>query len=106
MTDSEYKELADAFFHRLENALETVDDSVDFELAPGGVLEIEFEDDSKIVVNRQAPMHEIWVASKSGGFHYRWDGEHWKDTRSGDEIISALNRMASQQAGKPINLDL
>lgn len=99
MTESEYKELADAFFSRLESALERIEDGVDFELAAGGILEIEFEDGSKIVVNRQAPMHEIWVASKSGGFHYRWDGAQWRDTRSGDEIFAALSAMISRQAG-------
>ncbi len=104
MTDSEYKTLADAFFGQLEQALEQVDSGLDFELAAGGVLEIEFDDGSKMVVNRQAPMHEIWVASKSGGFHYRWDGAHWRDTRSGDEIFTAMSAMASQQSGQAVRL--
>lgn len=104
MTDGEYKGLADAFFARLEAALDGVDEGLDHELASGGVLEIEFADGSKMVVNRQPALHEIWVAGRAGGFHYRWDGAVWRDTRSGEELFAALSRLASAQAGALIDL--
>jgi len=104
MTESEFTTRADAVFARLETALEAVDDGLDFELAAGGVLEIEFEDASKIIVNRQSAVQEIWVAARSGGFHFRWDGDVWRDTRSGDELFAALSRYASEQAGAAIIL--
>jgi CyaY protein len=103
MTESEYAQLTDALFKRLDQALEAAD--IDYELAAGGILEMEFDDGSKIVINRQPAMHEIWVAAKSGGFHFRWQDGAWRDTRSGDELFAALERMASQQAGEPVSLN-
>lgn len=102
MTESEYAQLTDAFFKRLDRALEAAD--IDYELAPGGILEMEFDDGSKIVINRQPAMQEIWVAAKSGGFHYRWQDGAWHDTRSGEELFAALEKMASQQAGEAVSL--
>jgi len=102
MTDAEYTQLADAFFKHLDQALEEAD--IDYELAPGGILEMEFDDGSKIIINRQPPMHEIWVAAKSGGFHFRWQDGAWRDTRGGDELFAALERMVSQQAGEKVRL--
>lgn len=102
MTESEYGHLADATLNHLEAALDAA--GVDYERAGGGVLEIEFEDGSVIVVNRQAAAREIWVAAKSGGFHYRWDGAAWRDTRGGEELFAALSRLASAQSGQAVEL--
>ena len=102
MTESEYTHLADATLTRLEAALDAAE--IDFERAGGGVLEIEFDDGSVIVVNKQAAAQEIWVAARSGGFHYRWDGAAWRDTRGGEELFAALARMASAQAGESVAL--
>ncbi len=77
---------------------------VDFERAGGGVMEIEFDDGSVIVVNKQAAAQEIWVAAKSGGFHYRWDGASWRDSRSGEELYAALSRLATAQSGTSVEL--
>jgi len=104
LSESEYKARADAFFNRLEAALEGIDAGLDYEMASGGILEIEFEDGSKMVLNRQPAMREIWVAARGGGFHYRWDGTAWRDTRGGEEIFAALSRLASEQAGMAITL--
>ena len=102
MTESEYSHLADTTLIRLEAALDAAD--LDYERAGGGVLEIEFEDGSVIVVNKQAAAQEIWVAAKSGGFHYRWDGGAWRDTRAGEELFTALSRLASAQSGEAVGL--
>lgn len=104
MTESEYTRLADETLGRIEHALEAVDDDLDFELAPGGILEVEFENGSKIIINKQSATQEIWVAAKSGGYHYRWDGAAWRDTRGGEELFAALSRFASEQAGSDITL--
>ena len=105
MNESEYTRLADETLRRIEHALEAVDDDLDFELAPGGILEVEFENGSKIIINKQSATQEIWVAAKSGGYHYRWDGSTWRDTRSGDELFAALSGFASAQAGSEISLE-
>lgn len=103
MTESEYTDLADAVMSRLEQALDATE--LDYERAAGGVLEIEFDDGSMMVVNKQAAAQEIWVAAKSGGFHYRWDGSNWLDTRSGEELFAALSRLASAQSGEAVTLN-
>ena len=104
MEDREFNTLADAALARIEAALEASDADIDFELAAGGVLEIEFADGSKIIVNRHGVAREIWVAARAGGFHFRWDGAIWRDTRDGGELMGKLSTLASQQAGKAINL--
>jgi CyaY protein len=104
MNESEYTRLADETLGKIEHALEAADDALDFELAPGGVLEVEFENGSKIIINKQSATQEIWVAAKSGGYHYRWDGSAWRDTRSGDELFAALSGFATAQAGSDIKL--
>lgn len=104
MEDKEFNALADAALARIEAALEACEADIDFELAAGGVLEIEFADGSKIIVNRHAVAREIWVAAKAGGFHFRWDGQSWLDTRDGAELMAKLSAFASQQAGEVVTL--
>lgn len=90
--EREYHERADAELARIEARLEAAD--IDFEVVAGGILEVELEDGGKIIVNKQAAAREIWVAARSGGFHYRWDGAAWVDTRSGEELHGAMARLA------------
>ncbi len=104
MDDREFDALADGALARIEAALEASGADIDFELAAGGVLEIEFADRSKIIVNRHGVAHEIWVAARAGGFHFRWDGAAWRDTRDNAELMEKLSALASQQAGEPVRL--
>lgn len=86
----------------LEEAFQATDLDLDISRQGGNVVNIQFEDKSVIVVNTQAPLQEIWVAAKEGGFHYRWagttDAPLWLDTKTGAELFSELSRLASQQA--------
>lgn len=104
MQDSDYQRLADAVMSRLETALDAADGDFDHQLVAGGVLEIECANGSKIIVNKQAAAREIWVAARSGGFHYRWDGESWRDTRGGEELFAALERLLREQDGVAVDL--
>jgi CyaY protein len=104
MDDKEFCALADNILARVEAALEASDADIDFELAAGGVLEIEFADGSKIIVNRHGVAREVWVAARAGGFHFRWDGTCWRDTRDGAELMEKLSLLASQQAGETVSL--
>jgi CyaY protein len=104
MDDREFNARADDALARIEAALEATGAEVDFELAPGGVLEIEFADRSKIIVNRHGVAREIWVAARAGGFHFRWDGAAWRDTRDSAELMEKLSALASQQAGEQVRL--
>ena len=105
MNETEFATLADAALGRLEAALDACNADLDHALIASGVLEIEFADGSKIVVNRHAAAQEIWVAARRGGFHYRWDGAHWRDTRDGGELFNALAVLISAQAGEAVKLD-
>lgn len=104
MDDKEFNAQADRILARIEASLDASDAAVDFELAAGGVLEIEFADASKIVINRHAAAREIWVAARAGGFHFRWDGAGWRDTRDGSELLEKLSALATQQAGQAVRL--
>lgn len=103
MTESEFNQLSDAAFRRLEAALEAVDGEADFELAAGNVLEIDCPQ-GKIIVNRQPSMQEIWVAARSGGFHYRFAEGVWRDTRDGSELFASLAKMVAAQGGGTLEL--
>jgi CyaY protein len=102
MDDAQFETRADAAFERLERALEA--SGLDYELKEGGVIEIEFDDGAKIIVNRHGAAREIWVAARSGGFHFRWDGSAWRDTRGGDELFAALSELVSGQLGRRVRL--
>lgn len=104
MDDKDFNRLADETLARIEAALEASGADLDFELGVGGVLEIEFADDSKIIINRHGVSKEIWVAARAGGFHFRWDGSVWRDTRDSAELFEKLSVLASQQAGESVKL--
>jgi CyaY protein len=104
MDENEFAAAAERTLERVERALEESGVDADTELKEGGVLEIEFEDGSRMVVNRHGAAREIWVAARSGGFHFRWDGSAWRDTREGTELFAALSRLVSAQSGQPVLL--
>ena len=99
MTETEFNQLTEITFRQIETALENADGDVDFELAAGNVLEIDCGAGGKIIVNRQAAMHEMWVAAKSGGFHYKWEDNAWRNSRDGSEMLASLAQMIAQQGG-------
>lgn len=108
MTESEFLAVAEAVLNAIESRIEQAAEAADVDVEcsrSGNVLEIEFIDqNSKIIVNTQAPMQEIWVAARSGGFHYRMKDQQWLDTRDGSELFAALSSLASAQAGQALVL--
>jgi len=68
----------------------------------GGMVTLVFSNGSQIVVNLQKPLHEIWLASRGGGYHYRFDGSQWQDTKGQGEFFAHLSRDASIQAGRTL----
>lgn len=79
------------------------DEGVDVDAArTGGLIELSFPNRSKIVINTQPPLHEIWVAARRGGFHFRHRAGRWLDTKSGEELFTLLAACASEQAGTPL----
>ena len=108
MSEKEFLDLAESTLNTIEEAMDRLNDEdvIDVECKrSGNVLEIEFIDNgSKIIVNSQAPMKELWVAAKSGGFHYRHDGMAWLNTRDGSELFATLSSLASAQGGALVTL--
>ncbi len=103
MTEGEFNELADAVFARIEQAIDDSDADIDYD-SNGTVIEIEFEDGGKIVVNRHVPNREIWLAAKSGGFHYNYQDGKWLSQRDGSELFAKLGEVVLLGSGKRIDL--
>ena len=99
MTESEFEVLAGATLAALESAFEADAPDAEVQAKGEGLLEIEFTDGSRMIINRHAAAREIWVAAKSGGFHFRHDGRAWRDTRDGSELFAAVSKLASEQGG-------
>ena len=109
MQEKEFIDLAEAAMTALEAAIESAalreDEDIDIETQPGGILQLSFEDGSRIIINRHVAAREIWVAARAGGFHFRPDNGRWVGTRDGRELYAALSELISQQAGTPITLE-
>jgi CyaY protein len=96
MNESEFNQLADAALARIEAAVD--DSGGDAECnRSGNVLEIEFDNGQKIIVNRHDVNREIWVAAKSGGFHYAWQDGAWRSRRDGSELFAKLTELFAEQ---------
>jgi CyaY protein len=103
MTETEFNRLVDDTLTRIESAIDDSGADIEYETA-AGILTLEFEDGSKIIINRQGANQELWVAAKAGGFHYRWADGAWRNTRDGSELLAALSGYISQQAGEAVTL--
>ncbi len=103
MTETEFTQRAEATLLALETAIDAVDAGIDCTRS-GGVLTLELDNDTKIIVNTQMPTRQIWVAARSGGFHFSFDGRDWRDTREGTELFAALSNLVSAQGGRAVLL--
>jgi CyaY protein len=103
MTETEFLRLVDATLSRIEEVFEDAGQrgDVDVECSrSGSLLDIEFlHNKTKIIINSQAAISELWVAAKSGGFHYKHDGQHWRNTRDNSELMDVLREIALKQGG-------
>jgi len=102
MTESEFNELADAVFQRIEQAIDDSDTDIDYD-SNGTVMEMEFPDGSKLIVNRHVPNREIWLAAKTGGFHYALANESWLSQRDGSELFTKLSELVQLGTGKHLD---
>ena len=106
MTDTEYQDRAEALLKAVELACDRLNDDTDADIdnqRVGGMITLTFRNRSQIVINLQKPLHEVWLAAKAGGFHYRHDGTAWMDTKGHGEFFANLTRHASEQAGQPLS---
>jgi len=102
MTDPEYLDHAEAALAAIEQGCDRINESTDADIdnqRAGGMITLTFANRSQLVVNLQPPLHEIWMAARTGGYHYRHDGQRWLDTKTGEELFAKLSREATLQAG-------
>jgi CyaY protein len=104
MSPTEFESLADATLDKIARAVEESGAECDCESKGSGMLELEFADSGRIVVNRHSAAQEIWVAAKSGGYHFRLDGSVWVDTRGRRELLAVLSELISEQSGRAVAL--
>ncbi len=105
MTDSEFMDRAESLLRAVEAGCDRINDAnladIDNQRV-GGMVTLVFSDGSQIVINLQKPLHELWMAAKSGGYHYQFDGERWADSKGQGEFFANLTRFASAQARCPL----
>jgi len=111
MNETEFLALAEHTLDQIESQADdwSARDDVDLDIEVtrnGNVLNLVFEDGTTIVVNSQAAMQELWLAARTGGFHYRYDGQIWVDTRGGPPMHDALSQICSAAAGTPLDIKL
>lgn len=93
---------ATATLAHIEQALEAAD--LDFETPAEGIIEVEFDDGGKLIINRHGVAHEIWVAARSGGFHFKPLDGGWVDTKDGTPLYARLAALVAEQGGGAIAL--
>ena len=105
MTDSEFMNQAEILLKAVEASCDRINDEnladIDNQRT-GGMVTLVFSNHSQIVINLQKPLHEIWLAAKSGGYHFKFDSAKWMDTKGQGEFFTSLSRYASEQAGCPL----
>lgn len=105
MTDTEFMDRAESALRAIEAGCDRINDESDTDIdnqRVGGMITLVFRNQSQIIVNLQKPLHEIWLAARSGGYHYKFDGRQWVDTKGQGEFFASLSRYASEQAGCPL----
>lgn len=105
MTDLEYMDRAESLLRAVEAGCDRLNDETDADIdnqRVGGMITLTFRNGSQIIVNLQKPLQEVWLAAKSGGYHYRFDGRQWADTKGGGEFFENLSKSAAEQSGLPL----
>jgi CyaY protein len=107
MNESEFNDIVDDIFVEIEDAIEEacVETSADIDYeTTAGILTLSFENGSQIILNRQTPLKQIWVAAKQGGFHFDFNAESEDWLCNGKELFAALSEYCTNQAGQAIKL--
>ena len=105
MTDLEYQDQAESVLKAVEQACDQLNDETDVDIdnqRTGGMVTLTFSNRSQIIINLQKPLQEIWMATRAGGFHYKFNGGQWLDTKDGREFFANLSRYASEQCDQSL----
>lgn len=102
MTDIEYLDRAEALLKSVELTCDRINDNTDADIdnqRVGGMITLTFANHSQIIINLQKPLHEVWMAARAGGFHFKYEDSVWVDTKGQGEFFAYLSRCASEQSG-------
>ena len=105
MTDPEFLDHAEHLLQAVEAGCDALNDNTDADIdnqRVGGMITLTFANKSQIVLNLQKPLHEVWLATKAGGYHYKFDGTAWQDTKRQGEFFGMLSANASVQGGQTL----
>jgi len=108
MTDLEYMDQAERLLLQLEASCDRINDETDADIdnqRVGGMVTLTFANRSQIIVNLQKPLQEVWLAARAGGFHYKFDGHNWIDTKGQGEFWASLSQHASAQSGLSLRFE-
>ena len=108
MTDPQFMDEAEALLRAVEASCDRINDESQADIdnqRTGGMVTLSFSDRSQIIINLQKPLHEVWMAARAGGFHYKFQGGRWIDTKNGSEFFLTLSRCASEQAGLSLTVE-
>ncbi len=106
MTDAQFQDLADKALRTLEAECDRINETTDADIdnrRSGSMVTLVFANGSQIVVNLQKPLHELWLAAKSGGYHFKHDGQQWSDTRGRGEFFQIVSGCAREQTGQELS---
>ena len=106
MTDLEFLDRAELLLKAIELACDRINDEGDVDIdnqRVGGMITLTFENKSQIIVNLQKPLHEVWLAARSGGYHFKFDGQQWADTKGQGEFFERLSQDATAQTGQALS---
>jgi len=109
MTDSEFMDMAEGVLKAVETSCDHINDYTEADVdnqRSGGMITLVFANRSQIVINLQKPLQEIWLAAKCGGFHFKFDGNQWTDTKGQGEFFTSLSCFASEQSGLSLTFSL
>jgi iron-sulfur cluster assembly protein CyaY len=109
LEEKDFRKKADSAFEDLKRRLLTLGDERGFDVeGESGKLEVIFEEpeEAKFVISPNTPVREIWISALSTSFKLGWSEARnsFVHEKSGEDLISVMRRVISQQLGTQVNL--
>jgi CyaY protein len=104
LSEARYHDLIDAVQQEIEDVFDDSDLDVDLENS-AGVLTVRFANGSQVILSRQEPLRQLWLAARSGGFHFDYDeaGGRWICDSSDEPLGELLTRVVLEQGGEELD---
>lgn len=102
--DSAFLKAIEATLNQVEQYIENLDEMLDLDAdtsRAGNVLTMDFADKGKLILNSQVANHELWLAAKSGGYHYKFTGAGWLETKAAEAFELHFVKVLSEQLHQP-----